>query len=56
MCLYMCGSMINLQWTPLLVASRAGHVEVVKILLEHGADVNGMSTDVFGDQVCVGYS
>jgi hypothetical protein len=28
------------QWTPLQSACKEGHVEVVAMLLEHGADVN----------------
>ena len=30
----------NHQWTPLHVASRAGHVEFARVLVGHGADVN----------------
>ena len=37
------------------IASCEGHVKLVKILIEHGADVNGICTDVLGRQVRVGY-
>ncbi len=30
----------NFGWTPLFLAALKNHVEVAKMLLEHGADVN----------------
>ncbi|MCA9176783.1 MAG: ankyrin repeat domain-containing protein [Planctomycetales bacterium] len=33
--------------TPLLLAARAGHLEVVKVLLASGADVNHVDNDFF---------
>src|SRR5437879_7404602 len=32
-------------WTPLMRAAGNGHVEIVKLLIEHGADVNVRDTD-----------
>ncbi len=37
------------------MASGRGLTEVVKILVEHGANVNGMRKDMFGDMVGVTY-
>lgn len=37
----------NDRHTPLLVAARDGHAEIVRLLLEHGADVNAFE-DTFG--------
>ena len=31
---------VHFNWTPLFAASRMGHVDVAKVLLDHGADVN----------------
>ncbi len=47
--------MMIIQMTPLFAAARRDHVEVVKIRLEHGADVNGMCTAREGERVCVVY-
>jgi len=30
----------NGRWTPLIIASQNGHLEIVKVLIENGADIN----------------
>ncbi len=42
---------LNRKFTPLFVASFNGHIEIVKILLEHGADINKINTSEGGDEV-----
>ncbi len=37
------------------MAASKGHVEVVKILIEHGADVSTVYFGVLDDQVCAEY-
>ena len=34
---------LQYQWTPLHVAAREGHISIVKLLLEEGANVNVMN-------------
>jgi ankyrin repeat protein len=36
-------NVLNDDWTPLLLAAAKGHVGVVKTLIEHKADVNGVN-------------
>ena len=36
----------NIDWTPLFTASRRGHVDVARVLLEYGADINAQ--DIHG--------
>ena len=48
--------MIILQLTPLFVALREGNVDVVKVLIKHGADVNGTFRDIDGGEVCNGFA
>ena len=40
--IFTCDRFFSLQrgFTPLMVASEFGHIKIVKLLLEHGADVN----------------
>ena len=40
MCFVYCYSNSQDQWTPLHCASRDGHVEVVKLLLAQGAEID----------------
>ena len=48
-----CLSVLPLQRTSLLEVSSKNHVEVVKFLVENGADVNRKCTGMFADQVCI---
>ena len=45
-----CGSLISFSqsydWTGLILSSRKGHVEIVKMLLDKGADINKTTADV----------
>ena len=43
MCFVYCYSNSQVQWTPLHCASRSGHVEVVKLLLTKGAEIDSKS-------------
>ena len=36
----------ELGWSALLSAARRGHAELVKLLLDHGADVNALSSSL----------
>ncbi len=47
--------MMILQETPLVEASRWGDMDVGKIIVERGANVNRVSTTMCFDHACVGH-
>ncbi len=53
----MLGTLQRNGWSPLLIASQDGHVEVVRALLGAGADVGqadvSRARSVVGDEMCV---
>ena len=50
----LCGGSLYSAWTPLEIAAHCGHPEVVKLLIEKGADLNGRARNPMREAVAEG--